>query len=804
MRVGLGWLAEFIALPDSQVELEERLTLGGLEIEGVARTGPDLDEIRVGHVLEREQHPDADRLSVCKVDLGGDEPLSIVCGAPNVAAGQKVAVATPGTILPDGTKLKKSKIRGVASMGMICSASELGLSDEHDGIMVLDAAAQVGRPIAEYVSAGQVVLDLEITPNRGDWASMLGVAREVRAQFGGSIKLPPTQPCESGSAAADLIRIEIEDNAGCHRYAGRVVHGVKVGPSPEWLVEKVEAAGMRSINIVVDITNLVLLEFGQPLHAFDLSMLTDAVIRVRSAAPGEPIETLDGVERKLEAGDLVIADAKRAIAIAGVMGGAATEVGESTTDILLESAHFAPTRIRKTARRLGLFTEASYRFERGVDHEGVVRAADRAARLLAELAGGEVATGVVEARGDPVSHCDRVEIPVAKANRMLGTELTATEMITLLERVDIDANEVRGILSCSVPSYRGDISIPVDIVEEVARVYGYDRLPTTLPSARLDSPAVPTSYTMADRVRDSLVASGLYETRSFPGISSKDWDAIRLPDDDPRRQSVRIVNPIVEENAEMRTTLVPSLLHAAQGNFARQVADVRLFEVAHVFLPTAGDALPREEQRVTALITRPQRASLWEQVDSRDLFFDAKGIAEVLLRDLNREPVFKTGTAESFLHPGASVSVVSGGQTIGTVGELHPEVAAYFEIDVPCALIDLSLHQLERISAKPSKFEAVSRQPAASRDIAVILSQDRPAGELLEAIRKTAGSALVSVGVFDRYAGKGVPEGKVSLGVRMVFQRVDRTMKDSEVSKLVDRIVSMLAHKFDGELRSGS
>ncbi len=421
MRVPLGWLSEWIELPASLQELTERLTLGGLEIEGVEHTGPDLSALRVGHVLERKPHPKADRLSLCQVDLGDGEPLEIVCGAANVAAGQKVAVASPGAVLPDGTKLKRAKIRGVVSQGMICSAQELGLGKDTTGILVLDPETPVGVPLGTVLPAGQTVIDFEITPNRGDWASMLGIAREVRAHFGESVHWPKLDAPEGQRETSADISVEIDDAAGCYSYVARIVRGVRLGSSPSWLCEKLEAAGMRPINLVVDVTNLVLLELGQPLHAFDLGTLRGGVIRVRSAKAGEKIVTLDGPTRALVTDDLVIADAERAVAIAGVMGGAETEVREDTTDLLIESAHFNPSRVRRTARRLGLHTEASYRFERGVDREGIGRAADPCARLLAELGGGEISRGRVLARGVTFPATSQVVLDPERMNRLLGT-----------------------------------------------------------------------------------------------------------------------------------------------------------------------------------------------------------------------------------------------------------------------------------------------------------------------------------------------------------------------------------------------
>ena len=804
MRVPLGWLSEFIPLPASQEDLVTRLTLGGLEIEDVEQTGPDLSALLIGQVLTREPHPNADRLSVCRVDLGGDESLEVVCGAPNVAAGQKVAVARSGTLLPDGTKLKKSKIRGVVSQGMICSERELGLGGEHEGILVLDADAPLGAPLSDVLGAGQAVLDVEITPNRGDWASLLGIAREVRAHFGGQLDPPAHEPPEAERPVSADVRVRVEDVDGCYRYVGRVVRGVQLGPSPVWLREKLEAAGSRSINNIVDVTNLVLLELGQPIHAFDLRTLGGGEVIVRSASPGEKLRTLDGQLRALEPGDLVIADTERAIALAGIMGGAETEVCDDTCDLLIESAQFDPSRIRRTARRLGLHTDSSYRFERGVDRDGIQRAADRAARLLAELAGGSVSAGVVDVQGKPPPPAEDILLDPGHPDRLLGTCLSTEELVALLSRVDIRAELTSsGALRCSVPSYRNDLRIAEDLIEEIARVYGYDRIETTLPLARLDPPQRPARLTLEDRARDALKAAGLTETMSFPGVRTADFDALQLPADDRRRHTVGILNPMTEQGqgSRLRTTLLPSLLSAVRRNLARQVERVRIFEMARVFVRAADGALPEEPPSVGAAITRGDRGGLWSHPDPAPLFFEAKGVVEGLFRELGHSVQFLSEDAEPFLHPGAAAQVVLGKRVLGAVGEIHPRVASELEIDCPCAVFELDLSPLLDLPRTAPGVQAVSRQPSVRRDVAVILPREQAAGAVLAAVRKTAGAHLVAAEIFDRYEGEGIPQGKVSLAFRTVFQRDDRALTDEECQRIMDRIRQMLVHRFNGELR---
>ncbi len=799
MRLPLRWLAEWIELPAVN-ELAHRLTMAGLEVEAEEAIGPDFEGIVVGHVLERETHPQADRLSLCRVDLGSGEPVAIVCGAPNVAAGQKVAVAPPGTRLPDGTKLKRSKIRGVVSNGMICSARELGLGDDHTGILELDPETEVGIPFAQVVAGGDRVLEIALTPNRGDCASLLGMAREVRALCGGEVRCPETTPTsEAGEPVEAAIRVRIEDPGACYRYVARLVRGVRVGPSPGWMTERLEAAGIRSINCVVDVTNFVLLEYGQPLHAFDAQTLRGNQIVVRRARDGEKLVTLDGQTRLLVGEDLVIADAARAVAVAGVMGGAETEVGEATTDVLIESAHFDPTCVRRTARRLGLASEASYRFERGIDRAGVERAADRAARLLAELAGGEAAPGRVVAVGSPPAVPETIVLRPARVSRLLGVELDAQVMIELLGRLGIVcAPGADASLRCQIPSHRNDLRIEADLVEEVARIYGYDRIPPTLPVGRPTGASQPPERLATERVRNTLAQLGWIECMTLPMESPEAHDRLGLERDDPRRRAVALRNPLVEDERLLRTQLAASVLRVVRQNLARQREEVRVFEIGRVFSPREDEALPDERLQLVLAWAGEERQLWHSEVPP---FYACKGVVERVLAEFGARYRLREGGGEPFLHPGASARFEVKKAAVAVLGELHPEAARRFEIAAPCALAVIDLDALAALPAGRPRFQPVSRQPSLNRDLAFLLDRDQSAGAVLSAIRGASGKHLIAARIFDRYEGAGVPAGKVSLAFRLSFQDAERTLTEAEIGKAIDRIVGVISEQFGAQLR---
>ena len=802
MRVPLRWLGELVDLPEAE-ELARRLTQGGLETEVERGDEPGFTGVLVGHVLERRQHPNADRLSVCSVDVGRGEPLEIVCGAPNVAAGQRVAVAPPGARLPGGKPLKRAKLRGVVSHGMICSERELGLGDDHEGILVLSTDAPPGTAFATLAGGGSDRwLEISLTPNRGDCASLLGVAREVRAHFGGPLRLPPSEVVAEGGATIDsAFRVRIDDPGACYRYVARLVRGVQIGPSPPEVAERLRCAGFRPLHNAIDATHLALLEFGQPLHAFDAATLRGGRVEVRRARPGEELLTLDGVRRCLDPEDLVIADAERPIALAGVMGGAETEVTPATNEILIESAHFDPVAVRRSARRHGLSTEASYRFERGVDRGGVERAADRAALLLIDLAGGVAAPGRIVVQGEAPPAVNAIALDPERTNRLLGTALAVETMQTQLTQLGVESEDhsrTGGGLLCLIPSHRNDLSTAADLAEEIARMVGYEHIAATLPVAQLRPVPVSPLRQLTERVRDLLCGLGLIEAQTLPMESSASHDALGLATSDPRRHALALRNPLAESECLLRTDLCASMLRLVRHNLSRQRDEVRAFEIGSVFLPVDGEALPQEPPHLVVALAGAARG-LWHHPPPP--YFAIKGIGERLFHDLGLRYAERMDALEPFLHPGASVRFEIAGQSAAALGELHPDVAQRFDIEAPCALLSADLSQLlAHLPARP-RFAAASRYPSVRRDLAFVVDRQQSGGELVAAARGAAGKHLIAAEIFDRYEGQGIREGAVSIALGLVFQHAERTLTEGEVNRAVENVVQTIGERCGGELR---
>ncbi len=804
MKVTLNWLKEYVAIDLSPEELSHRLTMAGLEVDAMERLGEGCDSVIVARLAEVRPHPEADRLTLCTVETGS-VTLQVVCGATNHKAGDLVALAQVGSELPGGFKIKKSKIRGQDSNGMLCSLSELGLAATAEGILILPVGLELGTPVFAALGLKDVRFELGLTPNRPDCLSVVGVAREIAGMTGVPLRLPVPRLQEGGEAAAGKTSVTILDADLCPRYAARLIEGVTIGPSPDWLVRRLEAVGMRSINNVVDVTNFVMIELGHPLHAFDFRYLRDRRIVVRRAHDGDLFATLDGQLRTLMASDLVICDGEGPVAIAGVMGGENSEVRPDTVDILLESAYFNPAAIRRTSKRLGLHTESSHRFERGADIDMVPLALDRATALIVDLAGGVVAAGQVDAYPTPLEKRQLI-ISSRRTSQLLGVEIDCGEIRRVLRAIGLGCELApeRGsdALWVEVPHFRPDIEREIDLIEEVARLIGYERIPVTMPTSTLHSQPLPSHLRLEGILCDCMAGLGFCEVINYSFVSAATVDRLGLPADDPRRQNVQILNPLTEEQAVMRTTLVPSLLDTAARNVAYRTDDLALFELRPVFQPLAGEELPRERLRLTALLSGRREPEGWAQEGATADFFDIKGAVEELLARLCiREARWPAEHGENFYHPGKSCAVEIGGQRLGTLGEVHPEVLRSFDISQPVYLCDLDAEALIAAAGRHPGFRPLSRYPDIQRDSALLIDEEVSAQQVLDALRQVRLKDLEDIVLFDVYRGASLPPGKKSLAIRARYRALDRTLTDEIVQTLHAKLIQALHKSLGAELR---
>ncbi len=800
MRVSLKWLAKYVDINVSPEEVGHRLTMAGLEMERIERIGGDWDEelIIVGRVLSVDSHPDADRLRLATVDYGGEDPLTVVCGAPNVEAGQKIAFARAGARLIDGRSgesavLKSAKIRGVESSGMVCSEKELGLSGEHEGILVLADDAPVGAPLSQFL--GDSILDLDVTPNRPDWLSMIGVAREVAALTGVAVREPEHTYEELDDPAPAKVSVDIADPDLCFRYVASVIEGVKLGPSPSWMQERLTAAGMRPINNVVDITNYVMLEVGQPLHAFDFSAVGGERIIVRRANAGEKLVTLDGEERELTTDMLVIADEKKPVALAGVMGGADSEVNEETQTILLESATFHASNIRRTASRLKSRTEASARFEKGLSPELAIVASQRATKLLVELAGGRALHGLVDNYPEPVKEV-RIDVTRRRLKQVLGIDLPTSTVREALTSLGFGCKwEPPEHYQVRVPYWRTDVHIPDDIAEEVARIVGYDQIPTKNLGGDVP-PAIPQPLReLRERLRDALAAAGMQEIITYSLTTSEELERV-LPEGQ-LEQLLKVVNPLSAEHEYLRPVLRGSVLKTLAANVRQRESEIALFEASHVYLPRSGE-LPEEQEHIVGVVTG-KRDDRWGRSSDEPVdFYDAKGYVQAALRVAGVEGTFEA--AEEFgLLPGRTAVVWAGGAKVGVVGQLHPSVTSSFGIDQDVYLFELVVDHLLPAVQAGVEYAPLMRFPAVMQDIALVVDSSQPAEDVRRLIERH--ELVRAVRVFDVYEGEGVPAGRKSLAFSVTYQSAEKTLTDEEVARAQSEILKNLSDELNAELR---
>ena len=809
MNVTLNWLKTYINFALAPSELAERLTMLGIEVESIKHLGAELAGVVVGKVNAVTRHPNADKLVVCQVDVGEAAELQIVCGAPNVQEGMQAPVATIGTALPNGLTIKRAKLRGTESHGMLCSEKELGISDDAAGLMELPAAFAAGTPLAEALGLDDVVMQLEITPNRADCLSLIGVAREIRADTGNPLKLPSSKGLSYGERIPTSVTIDAP--ALCPRYAARVIQGIQVGPSPEWLQRRLKSVGVGVINNIVDVTNFVLMEYGQPLHAFDYHKLAENRIVVRRAAEGELLTTLDAIERELTPEMLIIADAEKPVALAGIMGGYDSEITAETRDVLLESAYFNPASVRATSKALGIHTEASYRFERGTDPGAVIAALERAAHLITELAGGTICEGVVDVYPRETPLC-QIQLRPARVNFILGTAMEATEMVEILTRLgfhvapaDADTYQV------TVPTFRADVTREIDLIEELARVYGYDNIPTTLPKGDIPIPEPDVKTEVRQRVKRFLLASGMMEAVNYSFCAPSCFDKIRMHEKDARREAVQLRNPLSPEMSLLRTTLLPSLLENAQHNHNHQIDTIALFEMSTVFLleETPGDSPDwevsptgvGEPERVASILAGHVGGGMYKNPYRAPDFFDIKGIVEGMLEVCGVTDYMLARTDEPTFHPGRNAAVLLSDERVGIFGEAHPAVLENYDLPYKAYLFEFDLGALSAAATFSKRFEPISIYPKVQRDLAIVLDADIPADKPLALIYATGGELVESARLFDVYVGEPVPAGKKSLAYTIAYHSTTETLTDKAVNRLHERVVARLNRELGAELR---
>jgi len=803
MKISLNWLKSYVPLQMEVDGLAEALTMTGLEVEAVTDRYDYLKTVVVGRVVSISAHPNAAKLRCCMVDSGKAQ-VPVVCGAPNVHIDCLSALALPGTRLPDGTLIEASVIRGADSEGMLCSEAELGLGPDRSGIMLLDPSLALGQPLTSALDISDTVLEIGLTPNRSDCLSLIGIAREVAAIQKTSLAYPEIKLPAGKGAIRRITSVSIQAPDHCPRYAARVLAGAKVAPSPHWLQDRLISVGIRPINNVVDITNFVMMETGQPLHAFDFDRLAENRIVVRTAVAGESFTTLDHKSRTLTADMLLICDGEKPVAIAGVMGGLNSEIESATQSILIESACFDPSSIRKTSKYFGLNTDASHRFERGVDPEGTVFALDRAAALMAEICGGVLIEGVIDER--PVVTEQRpLVLSVEATNRLLGTRIDSASMDSMLrsigflvEPMDPDQRKV------VPPSFRVDVSRPVDLVEEIARLSGYDRIPTTFPVISEGSARSYASQSPRERILRLMTGFGFSETITYSFVHPQSCQYLRFESGDFRTRALRVLNPLSEDQAIMRTSLLPGLLETVYRNISRQSRNLKLFEIGNIFVSNGQDVLPDEIEMLSGLWTGARQEASWHAPDTACDFYDLKGVVEALLASLHIQDIrFSRDTVLSscpYLKPGYAAGIQCGRQVVGYIGQVHPETTGFFNIKQPVYVFEVGIQKLFACVPDVHQSAAIPRFPAVARDITLILSKNLESTRIIEMVQEMRDPFVERVVLFDVFEGGHLPSDKKSLSFRLTYRSAAGTLEDEAVNALHKSISDKLIQEFDAML----
>ena len=798
MLISLNWLKQYIDLDGIEInEMENSLTMIGQEVEKIEIAGSNLENVVTAKIIEKEMHPDSDHLTVCKVD-NGKEILQIVCGASNHKAGDKVVLAQIGAKLSEDFVIKKGKIRGKESCGMLCSEVELGIGSDKDGIIILPEDAPVGVPFKDYLGINDTVFELEITPNRPDCLSHIGIARELSAYYGKELKYPETEiKNEIEEKTSDNVKVTIEDSNLSRRYVTRILKNVTVKESPKWLKERIEAVGLRSINNIVDVSNFILMEMNHPNHVFDLDKIEGNEIKVKSAVKGDKLVTLDEQERELEDGDIVICDSKKILALGGVMGGLDSEVTDNTKNILLEVAQFNPQNVRKTSRRLTLSSDSSYRFERGIDVEDSIKVINRLANLIQEVAGGEILNGYVDVY--PVPHENKVaELNFERLNRFVGKVIPREKVIEILRNLEIDVKDNGETLTLTAPSYRGDLELEQDYFEEVIRMYGFDNIENILPRVDINKNSTLDTTKLTDRIKTICASVGLKEVINYSFIPKDALQKLKFTGVSEDKL-IDISNPITEDFVTMRPTLLYSLIKNAKDNMNRNVSNIRFFEVSRTF--EKAEELAKEDIKVGIILAGENDKTLWNPKPVHYDFYDLKGIVEEIFSKLKFQSFSIKRSVQTEFHPGRSADIFVGKEYIGSFGEIHPDVLENFGLNKKTVLVaEFNIELIKKYINKPFVYQGIVKYPAVPRDLALVMNENILVGDVLKTIEKID-KKVEKVELFDIYQGIGVEPGKKSVAISILLRDDSKTLEEKEINDIIDKILAKMKKDYMAELR---
>jgi len=806
MKVSLSWLKDYIDIRMDAADLANALTMAGLEVESVSNRYAYLQTVVVGRVAEVSPHPNADKLTVCRVETG-DRSRKVVCGAPNVSEGMLAPLALPGTVLADGTQLEKSVIRGEKSDGMLCSDLELGLGIDGSGIMELDPSLRAGDPLAEALGLEDTVLEFDLTPNRPDCLSLIGIAREIAAIQNTPLKYPDYSLTDEQDIISTLTSVTIEAPDHCPRYSARLVEDIVIKPSPFWMQDRLLSVGLRPINNIVDITNYVLMETGQPLHAFDFDQLAQQRIVVKTAADGDKFVTLDQKERQLNSRMLMICDGEKQVAVGGVMGGLNSEIEDTTRRVLIEGAYFNPVSIRKTSKTLGLSTDASHRFERGVDPQGTVRAVNRAAALIVEFGEATLIGGLIDEYPQP-QKVNSVNLTTARTHRLLGINPDGSEIKRLLESIEFKVetmtsdNEDQQLVVVP-PSFRVDIARPEDLMEEVARLSGYNNIPTTFPAMPAEARPPDRNLELRNHLKNLMTGFGFTEAITYSFVAEASCDRLRLKADDPRRSLIHILNPLSEDQAVMRTSLAGGLIDTAVYNIAQQVKNLKLFEIGKLFIHTQSRELPREPEFLAALCTGSRQISSWHGREIPCDFYDIKGVAQGLIGALKigniRFTAMPAGDCD-YTRPGYTAQILAADTPVGLVGEIHPQVREEFDLKQPAYIFELDLDKIISLIPPTRNSAPIPKFPAIYRDITIIVDRAIETQTVLQAVENIREDLVENLHLFDVFEGDPISAGQKSVSFRVTYRSSDKTLEDDDINDLHKAITDRLLKAFDATL----